>query len=459
LTETVKAHTRHAMPAAPKPAEKPKKEATQSRSSDEEQDVYRPIPFVEEVLVTIFVVEIALIAWRFRGDLAVDVAAMSSALSWDGVVAALGSRGDNARFDPETQLFSLRAFGMPFLVLLGVSVVAMGIFVELSKLIMGNIGWVISRVTVAIGMVKKPEKGSCPMDNSVVSKKFREQGWQLAVHAASAILEIYLVHQESPDGSMVGVLSHKLAWYPNPVPGKGPAELHYVAQQPTQGMVLFYAAQLAVWIYTGFVCEFVDERRKDFLVMMSHHVITIALIGFSATQNYLRIGLMVMWVHDISDLFVDALKLANYLELDGLRGLFLVEISFVSLCASWLYWRLWLYPSVVLHASIVGGVTTVNEQFGHDPIRGRDWLLWSDSTVYDRLFENGIPLWFMLNSLLTMLLLLHVWWFILIVSLGFRMVKEGNRSASKASYEGNNERHFHEKKNGTDKTPVKDKDE
>ena len=42
--------------------------------------------------------------------------------------------------------------------------------------------------------------------------------------------------------------------------------------------------------------------------------------------NYVRIGVSVLLVHDMSDIFVDAQKLVQYTKLRGRRGFFLSEV-------------------------------------------------------------------------------------------------------------------------------------
>ena len=43
----------------------------------------------------------------------------------------------------------------------------------------------------------------------------------------------------------------------------------------------FYILQLSVWMWTAFSCKWLEERRKDYLEMMLHHVVTVALVSDS----------------------------------------------------------------------------------------------------------------------------------------------------------------------------------
>ena len=43
-----------------------------------------------------------------------------------------------------------------------------------------------------------------------------------------------------------------------------------------------------------------------------------------------RIGIVVLFIHDVSDIPIDCLKLANYLKLENAPGFFIVEMSYAS---------------------------------------------------------------------------------------------------------------------------------
>lgn len=79
-------------------------------------------------------------------------------------------------------------------------------------------------------------------------------------------------------------------------------------------------------------------------VMFAHHLATIGLVLISYYCNYVRYGAMVLWLHDISDIPVDLLKLLNYLKLGDPPGLYLTEICFAANLISWVYFRLYVFP-------------------------------------------------------------------------------------------------------------------
>jgi len=53
---------------------------------------------------------------------------------------------------------------------------------------------------------------------------------------------------------------------------------------------------------------FIEVRRKDWLESAVHHVVTLGLQYYSWYVNFTRAGMMVMLLHDISDIFLEAAK-------------------------------------------------------------------------------------------------------------------------------------------------------
>merc|ERR1711934_284682 len=90
-----------------------------------------------------------------------------------------------------------------------------------------------------------------------------------------------------------------------------------------------------------------------YFVMFSHHIATIALVSGSFLSGYLRIGILVLFVHDLSDIAVDVLKLANYVRLEGSKGFFVSEIVFVITLIAWFWIRLWIFPGRVIYSALI----------------------------------------------------------------------------------------------------------
>ena len=74
---------------------------------------------------------------------------------------------------------------------------------------------------------------------------------------------------------------------------------------------MYYMLELAFYWSLCF-SQFFDVKRKDFWEMFLHHAATISLIMFSWTTHFVRMGTLVMIVHDCSDPLLELAKLLRY---------------------------------------------------------------------------------------------------------------------------------------------------
>ena len=189
--------------------------------------------------------------------------------------------------------------------------------------------------------------------------------------------------------------------------------------------------------------------------------------------------------HDSSDIVIDLLKITNYMKLEGPRHLFLVELCFITNLFTWGYARLYLYgyqaqPPASSPASphlhwcarahygyqvvFVGGLIAPREMFlspgspnigwaktvtaGHRP----GWKYPDDigdgSFGAAALWENirsvptheNIPGWWVFNSLMVALIVMHVIWYLMFWRMLFRLIGgETGHEAGKEEYEGDSD--------------------
>jgi ceramide synthetase len=254
------------------------------------------------------------------------------------------------------------------------------------------------------------------------ASKFSEQAWQLAVHAGMAVFETCILWRE-------GAFSHddlcqrtfderrtetSCDTFYLPLAG-AETRLGKVASdylEPPGYLRMFFSAQLGIWFYTAFSHRFVEERRKDYFVMYAHHVMTVALVILAMYKGCLRYGLVVLFLHDVSDVPIDLLKMSNYLGLDSKSGLYLTELSFVATLAGWVYFRFfhffWVY---------------------WPPFNGASDALWgpTDAHIVNR--EGPIMLMF--------LQCLHVYWFLLFLRILRKLIRgDATQDVGDEEYEG-----------------------
>ncbi|KAG7278116.1 hypothetical protein CRUP_019426, partial [Coryphaenoides rupestris] len=99
-------------------------------------------------------------------------------------------------------------------------------------------------------------------------------------------------------------------------------------------------------VWTGF-------PKQDFKEQIIHHLATLTLLAFSWCVNYIRIGTMVMLVHDTSDVLLESAKLFNYAKWERTCNALFVVFAIVFMVTRliifpfWLIHCTWVYP--VLH--------------------------------------------------------------------------------------------------------------
>ncbi|CAN1297735.1 ASC1-like protein [Linum perenne] len=142
-----------------------------------------------------------------------------------------------------------------------------------------------------------------------------------------------------------------------------------------------YAA--GFYTYSIFALIFWETRRSDFGVSMSHHVATVILIILFA-----RAGSIVLAIHDASDVFLEVGKMSKYSGAEATAS-----FAFILFVLSWILLRLVYYPF---------------------------WILWSTSyevviAVDKKKHEREGPIYYyVFNTLLYCLLVLHIYWWVLI---------------------------------------------
>uniref|UniRef100_A0A4W3JX04 Ceramide synthase 4 n=1 Tax=Callorhinchus milii TaxID=7868 RepID=A0A4W3JX04_CALMI len=136
----------------------------------------------------------------------------------------------------------------------------------------------------------------------------------------------------------------------------------------------------------------IDVKRKDFKEQVVHHIATIFLMSFSYCANYIRVGTLVLLVHDASDYIMEVAKMFNYA---GWRRV--CDWLFVIFALVFLISRLFIFPNVVLYTTWCRSMQRFQPFFGY----------------------------YFFNALLLLLQLLHLFWAYLILRMAFKFVFVG----------------------------------
>eukprot|EP00771_Trimastix_marina_P001895 gnl/Trimastix_PCT/3005.p2 GENE.gnl/Trimastix_PCT/3005~~gnl/Trimastix_PCT/3005.p2 ORF type:complete len:324 (+),score=93.41 gnl/Trimastix_PCT/3005:67-972(+) len=121
---------------------------------------------------------------------------------------------------------------------------------------------------------------------------------------------------------------------------------------------LFYMFQFAYYWHLLSFFLFVEERgKRGFWDMFVHHCVTLALVGMSLVLGFFKVGMVIMWLHDFTDVPATLSKLFN------LHDWFLGAAS--TLVVNMIFWfllRLVYFPYVILKGTIYGGWVHVHKQ-------------------------------------------------------------------------------------------------
>jgi len=169
-------------------------------------------------------------------------------------------------------------------------------------------------------------------------------------------------------------------------------------QAPTPPLILLlYQLELGYYIQAIPVLIFWEVRLKNLLVSFLHHVVTLALIAYSAYLNLTKVGAFVFLAHDINDIFLESAKMTRYA---GARHA--PDILFVAFMLSWIASRCLYFPLVIIRATLFG-VRDVARKIN----------------VMDQIW----PHYQIFNGFLLILLALHIYWSYLIGRIVWRVVK------------------------------------
>ncbi|XP_068923868.1 ceramide synthase 1 [Petaurus breviceps papuanus] len=152
-----------------------------------------------------------------------------------------------------------------------------------------------------------------------------------------------------------------------------------------------YLLQGSFYGHSIYATLYMDAWRKDSVVMLLHHIVTLILIVFSYAFRYHNVGILVLFLHDINDVQLEFTKLNVYFKFRGgvyhrLNDL-ISDVGCISFSVSWFWFRLYWFPLKVLYATCHCSLLSVPD----------------------------IPFYFFFNALLLALLLMNIYWFLYIV--------------------------------------------
>jgi len=150
--------------------------------------------------------------------------------------------------------------------------------------------------------------------------------------------------------SIIGyILLKDEAYFPKSLGGHGDIEQMWVDlpyQKQTKNIYRYYVIALSYHLHS-LIDQFKYYGKPSFGDMMLHHIITIGLILFSFFNNYVRIGTLVLFIHDISDICGSLSKITLHSKYD-----LITMTSYCGLLITWIYFRLCIYPFQVINSAL-----------------------------------------------------------------------------------------------------------
>ena len=225
--------------------------------------------------------------------------------------------------------------------------------------------------------------------NSTV-EKFGEGMWRFSFYLTASIFGWYFVLWDKP---YFKDTMHCLYDYPH----------HPVRNEEW----LFYNLELGFYI-SLVLTQIVDTKRKDFWQMFVHHIVTILLIVLSWACNFHRIGVVVMAIHDVSDVPMEGAKLAKYCKKQRLA-----DLLFAIFTLTWIYTRCYLLPSRVIYYTSYKALSII----------------------------PFFPAYYIFNGLLCVLQLLNLVWTVLIIRIVFYALQNDGMRDLRSDSEESEELH------------------
>ncbi|CAK6951113.1 ceramide synthase 2 [Scomber scombrus] len=132
-----------------------------------------------------------------------------------------------------------------------------------------------------------------------------------------------------------------------------------------------------------------DVKRKDFKEQVIHHIATLTLLSFSWFSNYIRIGTLVMAVHDSADILLECAKVLNYAKWHQTANAMFAVFTLLFMLT-----RLVIFPLWLIHCTWVYPLETFAPFFGY----------------------------YFFNVMLVVLQILHLYWAVLISRMFYKCV-------------------------------------
>ncbi|XP_051122401.1 ASC1-like protein isoform X2 [Andrographis paniculata] len=219
-------------------------------------------------------------------------------------------------------------------------------------------------------------------------RKFKESAWKCIYFLSAEIFALGVTYNEP------WFTNTKYFW-------TGPDNRAWPDQMCKSKLKALYMYTGGFYMYSIFALIFWETRRSDFGVSMGHHVVSSLLIVLSYIFRFVRVGSVVLALHDATDVFLEIGKMSKYSGAERLAS-----CSFVAFVVLWVLLRLIYYPFWVLRST------------------SYEFILFVDK---EKLKVVGPIYYYIFNTLLFSLLVLHIYWWVLMFRMLVKQIQAGGQ--------------------------------
>jgi ceramide synthetase len=177
-------------------------------------------------------------------------------------------------------------------------------------------------------------------------------------------------------------------------------------QTSTLLIVTAYMWELAEYSFTACAHRFFSVRRKDYYVMFGHHLATCIMLLFAYLTDAYRLGIVIIWIHDFSDIPVDITQLMNNSHMEGPQFYYVTEVAFMIMITGWFLSRLVYLPFVIIKGIAIDAHRLCAKKFPGQP--------WKHPIC------EGVPFYHFGLIGLCILVVMHAYWFGLFFKIAIR---------------------------------------
>uniref|UniRef100_A0A7S1TH34 TLC domain-containing protein n=1 Tax=Compsopogon caeruleus TaxID=31354 RepID=A0A7S1TH34_9RHOD len=175
------------------------------------------------------------------------------------------------------------------------------------------------------------------------SKKIRkigENGFYSVAYLLSFVIGMLVLRDESANWKVNLLSNDRMMGFWESITDQD--TLRGRLEPPTGWVRPFYLGVSGFWLGCAVSHFAIDTRRSDFMEFVVHHLSTLLLLLVSYVLGYVRFGLVILPLHDCTDILLYGAKTVHYMGISGVD-----TAIFFAFTVCFLVTRLILYPRLV----------------------------------------------------------------------------------------------------------------